>query len=315
MTKPAVWIGIDVSKDRLDVAAWPGGDRVSVSADELPRLLSWVGKRRPQLVVLEATGGYQRDAVAALAAKGWPVAVVNPRQVRDYAKATGRLAKTDAIDAEVLARFAEAVRPEPRPLRDAQSEAFKDLVVRRRQLLDMRKAEKNRLEAPLSAAVREGVERHIRWLDGEIGQADDDLDGLIRQSPSWRADEDLLTSMPGVGPILARTIIAELPELGRLGRRQIAALVGLAPFNRDSGARRGTRAIWGGRSTVRQVLYMAALSASRHNPVLKETYERLRSAGKPHKLALVACMRRLIVTLNAMLHSRQPWSLPANTVA
>lgn len=315
MTDQAVWVGIDVSKGRLDVAAAPDGDRLSVASDELARLVNWIGKRRPRLIVLEATGGYEREAVAALAAKGWAVAVVNPRQVRDFARTTGRLAKTDAIDAALLAAFAEAVRPEPRRLRDAETEALRDLVVRRRQLLDMRKAEKNRLETALSGAVKRGVERHLAWLDGEIGQADDDLDGLIRESPSWRAEEDLLTSMPGVGPILARTIIAELPELGRLNRRQIAALVGVAPFNRDSGKMRGTRTTWGGRRPVRQVLYMATLSGVRFNPVLKDAYDRMRQAGKPPKLALVACMRRLIVTLNAMLQTGQPWALPQTTAA
>jgi transposase len=315
MAKVLTWIGIDVSKGRLDLAASPSGDRLSVSGEELGRLVSWVGKRRPHLVVLEATGGYEREAVAALAAKGWAVAVVNPRQVRDFARATGKLAKTDAIDAGVLAAFAEAVRPEPRRLRDAESEALRDLVVRRRQLLDMRKAEKSRLEMALSDAVKRGVERHLAWLDSEIGQADDDLDRMIRQSPTWCAEEDLLTSMPGVGPVLARTIIAELPELGQLDRRQIAALVGVAPFNRDSGKMRGTRTTWGGRRSVRQVLYMAALSGVRFNPVLKAAYEKMRQAGKPPKVALVACMRRLIVTLNAMLHSQQPWDLRQTTAA
>ena len=315
MTKSVTWVGIDVSKGRLDLAAAPSGDRLSVAADELQRLVSWVGKRRPQLIVLEATGGYEREATAALAAKGWAVAVVNPRQVRDFARATGKLAKTDAIDAGVLASFAEAVRPEPRRLRDAETQALRDLVVRRRQLLDMRKAEKNRLETALSGAVKSGVERHLAWLDSEIAQADDDLDRAIRESPSWRADEDLLTSMPGVGPILARTILAELPELGQLNRRQIAALVGVAPFNRDSGKMRGTRTTWGGRRSVRQVLYMATLVGVRFNPALKEAYERLRQAGKPPKVALVACMRRLIITLNAMLHTRQPWALPQTTAA
>jgi transposase len=267
------------------------------------------------LVVLEATGGYEREAAVALAARGLAVAVINPRQVRDYARATGRLAKTDAIDAAVLASFAQATRPEPRPLRDVEAEALRDLVVRRRQLLDMRKAEKNRLEAVLSDPVRRGVERHLAWLDEEIGQADDDLDRMIRESPTWRADEDLLTSMPGVGRVLARTLIAEAPELGRLNRRQIAALIGLAPFNRDSGKMRGTRAIWGGRRQVRQVLYMAALAAVRCNPVFTDAYDRMRQAGKPPKVALVACMRRIIVILNAMLKSREPWALPQHTVA
>jgi transposase len=315
MTKQVTWVGIDVSKGRLDAAAAPGGERLSIAADELQRLVSWVGKRRPHLIVLEATGGYEREAVAALAAKGWAVAVVNPRQVRDFARATGKLAKTDAIDAAVLASFAEAVRPEPRRLRDAETETLRDLVVRRRQLLDMRKAEKNRLETALSGEVKRGVERHLAWLDAEIAQADGDLDRMIRESPSWRAEEDLLTSMPGVGPVLARTLIAELPELGRLNRRQIAALVGVAPFNRDSGKMRGTRTTWGGRRSVRQVLYMATLSGVRFNPVLKAAYEHLRKAGKPAKLALVACMRRLIITLNAMAHTQTPWDLQRTTAA
>jgi transposase len=313
MTKEQ-WIGIDVSKHRLDAAS-SLGERIGVGSGDLDRLVSWILRRKPVLVVLEATGGYEREAAVALAARGLAVAVINPRQVRDYARATGRLAKTDAIDAAVLASFAQATRPEPRPLRDVEAEALRDLVVRRRQLLDMRKAEKNRLEAVLSDPVRRGVERHLAWLDEEIGQADDDLDRMIRESPTWRADEDLLTSMPGVGRVLARTLIAEAPELGRLNRRQIAALIGLAPFNRDSGKMRGTRAIWGGRRQVRQVLYMAALAAVRCNPVFTDAYDRMRQAGKPPKVALVACMRRIIVILNAMLKSREPWALPQHTVA
>jgi transposase len=308
------FVGIDVSKSRLDAAS-SDGQRLSVASDELPRLLNWIGKRRPELVVLEATGGYEREVVAALAAKGWAVAVVNPRQVRDFARATGQLAKTDTIDADVLAAFAKAVRPEPRRLRDQESQALRDLVGRRRQLLDMRKAEKNRLEKTLSPGVRDGVLRHLAWLDGQIAKANDDLDDLIRHSPSWRADEDLLTTMPGVGRTLARTIIAELPELGHVNRRQIAALVGVAPFNRDSGKARGARTTWGGRSAVRQVLYMAALSSIRCNPTMRDAYNRFRQAGKPPKLAIVACMRRIIVTLNAMLNTRQTWSLQNITVA
>lgn len=313
MTKEQ-WIGIDVSKHRLDAAS-SLGERIGVGAKDIDRLVSWVVRKKPVLVVLEATGGYEREIAATLAARGVALAVVNPRQVRDYARACGRLAKTDAIDADILASFGQATRPEPRPLRDLEGEALRDLVVRRRQLLDMRKAEKNRLEGALSDPVRRGVERHLAWLDEEIEQADDDLDRMIRVSPSWRADEDLLTSMPGVGRVLARTLIAEAPELGQLNRRQIAALIGLAPFNRDSGKMRGTRAIWGGRRQVRQVLYMAALAAVRCNPVLTDCYMRMRQAGKPPKVALVACMRRIIVILNAMLKTRQPWALPQDTVA
>ena len=308
-----VFVGIDVSKNRLDLCAWPGAQRTAGRPADLPRLLEWICKRSPKLIVLEATGGYERQAVAMLAAEGLPVVVVNPRQVRDFARATGRLAKTDAIDAQVLAAFAEAVRPEPRPLPDQDVLALRDLVVRRRQLLDMRKAEKTRLDKALSPKVRESVERAIAWLTAEIDSADDDLDTAVRDNPAWKSDADLLTSAPGVGPQLARTLIAELPELGRLNRRQVAALVGVAPFNRDSGRMRGTRAVWGGRAPVRQVLYMAALAAIRVNPDIRAAYDRLRATGKPAKIAIVACMRRLIIILNAMIKTRQPWT--ADTAA
>jgi transposase len=313
MTEHALYAGIDVSKYRLDAALAPapttaGGDHISVASSDLPQLVAWLKRFGPRLVVIEATGGYERETVAALAAEGLSVAVVNPRQVRDFARATGRLAKTDKIDARVLAAFALAVKPEPRPLKDDQAQALRDLVTRRRQLLDMRKAEKTRLQTRLSAAVRAGLERHLAWLDAEIAQADDDLDGLIRQSPAWRADEALIRTAPGAGPVLAKTLIAELPELGQLNGRQIAALVGVAPFNRDSGRMRGARSVWGGRASVRNVLFMATLSAVQHNPLLKAAYQRLRAAGKPPKVALVACMRRLIITLNAMLKHRSEWS-------
>lgn len=317
MTLEPSYIGIDVSKYRLDAAVAPSGDRLSVATADLAKLIAWLARAKPKLVVIEATGGYEREAVAALAAEGLPVAVINPRQVRDFARATGRLAKTDRIDAAVLAAFAQAVQPEPRPLQDEQAQALRDLVVRRRQLMDMRKAEKTRIEARLSPAVRAGLQRHLAWLDAEIASADDDIDRMIRQSPAWRADDELIRSVPGAGPVLARTLIAEMPELGRLNGRQIAALVGVAPFNRDSGRMRGTRAVWGGRASVRAVLYMATLSAVRHNPVLKHAYQHLRQAGKPPKLALIACMRKLIVTLNAMSKSRATWnpSLTAITAA
>ena len=317
MTLEPSYVGIDVSKYRLDAAVAPSGDRLSVATADLAKLIAWLARAKPKLVVIEATGGYEREAVAALAAEGLPVAVINPRQVRDFARATGRLAKTDRIDAAVLAAFAQAVQPEPRPLQDEQAQALRDLVVRRRQLMDMRKAEKTRIEARLSPAVRAGLQRHLAWLDAEIASADDDIDRMIRQSPAWRADDELIRSVPGAGPVLARTLIAEMPELGRLNGRQIAALVGVAPFNRDSGRMRGTRAVWGGRASVRAVLYMATLSAVRHNPVLKHAYQHLRQAGKPPKLALIACMRKLIVTLNAMSKSRATWnpSLTAITAA
>lgn len=317
MTFQARYVGIDVSKYRLDAAAVPGRERISLAAIDLDKLVAWLARIKPELVVIEATGGYERETVAAVAAQGHAVAVVNPRQVRDFAKATGRLAKTDRIDADGLAAFAQAVRPEPRKLRTEEAQALQDLVVRRRQLLAMRKAEANRLHAHLSPAVRAGLQRHLDWLAAEIASADDDLDHRIRQSPVWRADDELLQSAPGVGPVLSHTLIAEVPELGRLSSRQIAALIGVAPFNRDSGRMRGTRSVWGGRANVRHVLYMATLSAVRYNPAIKAAYVRLREAGKPPKLAIVACMRRLIIVLNAMIKARSPWQDPltANTVA
>ncbi len=306
------YVGIDVSKQRFDAAALPGGETMSATYADLNSLRAWLEKREPRIIVVEATGGYERELVGMLAVAGLPVVVVNPRQVRDFARATGRLAKTDAIDARVLAAFAEAIRPEPRPLRDEEAEALRQLVVRRRQLIEMRKAEANRLQGAL-AVVRPNLERHIVWLDAEIDQADDDLDGMIRNSPAWRADDELLQSVPGVGPVLSRTLLAELPEIGTLDRRKIAALAGLAPFNRDSGKMRGTRAIWGGRGPVRTALYMATLTGVRFNPVLKAAYQRLRAAGKPAKVALVACMRKLLTILNAMLRTGTPWT--ATTVA
>jgi transposase len=317
MTEQSAYAGVDVSKYRFDAAIVPSGDHVSLATADLAKLVAWLARRKPKLVVIEATGGYQRDAVAAIAAEGLAVVVVNPRQVRDFARATGRLAKTDRIDAAVLAAFGQVVQPEPRPLQDEQARALRDLVARRRQLLDMRKAEKTRLQGPISPPVQAGLQRHLAWLDAEIASADDDIDRMIRQSPAWRADEELIRSVPGAGPVLARTLIAEMPELGRLNSRQVAALVGVAPFNRDSGKMRGTRSVWGGRAQVRSVLYMATVCAVRHNPPLKAAYERLRQAGKPPKLALTACMRRLIVTINAMLKSRSTWDpdLTANTAA
>ena len=305
-------VGIDVSKDRYDAAALPSGDRIGVVAADLQSLMNWLRRRRPTMIVLEATGGYERDLAMALAVEGLAVAVVNPRQVRDYARATGRLAKTDAIDAAVLAAFAQAVKPEPRTLRDEEAEALRGLVVRRRQLIEMRKAEVNRLENA-DRAVRAGLERHIAWLQGEIDDADRDLERMIKASPVWREHDALLRSAPGVGPVLAATLLGEMPELGTLDRRQIAALAGLAPFNRDSGKLKGRRAVWGGRSGVRTALYMATLSGIRFNPVLKASYNRLRQAGKPAKVALVACMRKLLTILNAMLRTNTLWT--ATTVA
>lgn len=302
--------GIDVAKDRLDVALHPTGETWSVANESagLTALTERLGSVRPELVVLEATGGYETAVAAALTTAGFAVAVMNPRQVRDFARSTGQLAKTDRIDATTLALFAERVRPEPRPLPDAVGEELRALVARRRQLLEMLGAEQNRLRHDTPPSVREGIERHIRWLKRQLEDVDDGLEDVVRDSPLWRDKDDLLQSVPGIGPVTSRTLLAELPELGRLNRREIAALVGVAPLNRDSGTFRGRRFVWGGRAAVRTTLYMAALTASRHNPAIRTFYERLIERGKPHKVALTACMRKLIVILNAMAKSQRPWN-------
>lgn len=306
----SIFAGIDVAKDRLDLALRPTGETWSVSndSDGLTALTKRLQPVRPELVVLEATGGYEAPVAAALTTAGFAVAVVNPRQVRDFARSTGQLAKTDRIDADTLALFAERVRPEPRPLPDAVGEELRALVARRRQLLEMLGAEQNRLRHDTPPSVREGIEQHVRWLKRQLDDVDDDLEGVVRDSPLWRGKDDLLQSVPGIGPVTSRTLLAELPELGRLNRREIAALVGVAPLNRDSGTFRGRRFVWGGRAAVRNTLYMAALTASRHNPAIRTFYERLTERGKPHKVALTACMRKLIVILNAMAKSQRPWN-------
>jgi transposase len=263
---------------------------------------------QPTLIVLEATGGYHRAVVAALAAAALPLVVINPRQVRDFAKATGQLAKTDVLDARAVAHFAEAVRPTPRPLPDAQTEELRALLARRRQLIAMRTAEQNRLEnAP--RRLRADIEAHIAWLNQRVATLDDDLDTTLRASPVWRERETLYRSVPGIGPVCARTLMLDLPELGTLSRQRIAALVGVAPFNRDSGTLRGTRTTWGGRAHVRAALYMSTLVAVRYNPVLKRFYERLCAAGKAKKVALTACMRKLLTILNAMAKYQKPWQV------
>lgn len=302
------FVGIDVSKARLDVALHPTGATHSVANDAngIKTLVEQLRAVKPLLVVLEATGGIERAVVRALVAAELPVTVTNPRQVRDFAKATGQLAKTDVLDAQILARFAEAVRPALRPLPDEITLELRALIGRRRQITEMLTAEKNRLSrAP--RRVQKRIEAHIRWLQSELERADEDLDQTIRQSPVWREQEDLLKSVPGIGPVVSRTVLAELPELGNLNRKQIAALVGVAPLNWDSGLLRGRRAVWGGRSHVRTALYMAALTASRRNPVIRDFYKRLRAAGKAPNVALVACMRKLLVILNAMIRHRVPW--------
>jgi transposase len=310
MTTSAVFVGIDVSKDRLDLALRPTGTRWAVANEEagIADLVARLRHQAPTLIVLEATGGLDVPVSSALAAARLPVVVVNPRQIRDFAKATGRLAKTDTIDAAVLAQFAEAVRPEPRPLPDAATQALTALLTRRRQLIEMLTAEKNRLGiAP--TPVRQGIRAHITWLDGRLADLDEELAHTIRESPIWREKDDLLQSAPGVGPVLARTLVANLPELGTLTRQQIAALVGVAPLNRDSGTFRGTRRVWGGRAHVRAALYMSALVATRFNPVIRVFYQRLCAAGKAKKVALTACMRKLLTVLNAMLKHQTPWTI------
>jgi len=260
------------------------------------------------LVVLEATGGMEIPLAGALTAAGIALSIVNPRQVRDYARAMGRLAKTDRLDAEVLACFAEAVRPQPRPLPDAVSAELAALMGRRRQLIEMLSAEKNRLGVA-ARRVRRNIQVHIDWLERQLSHLDKDLADLIQSSPIWREKDSLLQSVPGVGPVLSSTLLAHLPELGALSRRQIAALVGVAPLNRDSGTLQGKRTVWGGRAVIRQVLYMSALIATRFNPVIRAFYQRLCEAGKAKKVALTACMRKLLTILNAMVKHKTPWRI------
>ena len=302
------FVGIDVSKAQLDVAVRPTGKRWVLPYDEtgIEGLLPQIVDLGPALVLLEATGGLELPLVAALAAATLPVVVVNPRQVRDFARATGTLAKTDALDAGVLAHFADAVRPDVRPLKDAETQVLNSLTARRHQVMTMLVSEKNRLGTAIGA-VSPRIEAHIAWLEQELSDLDQGLPQTLSRSPVWREKDDLLRTVPGVGPQLSLTLLAHLPELGTLNRRQIAALVGVAPFNRDSGTLRGKRAVWGGRSRVRAVLYMGALVASRHNPAIRDFYQRLLAAGKPKKVALVASMRKLLVMLNAMLKHGYPW--------
>jgi transposase len=304
-----MFIGIDVAKDRLDVHVRPGGEAFAVARDGegLAALAVRLGALAPQLVVLEATGGFEVTVASALAAAKLPLAVVNPRQIRDFARATGKLAKTDAIDAAVIAHFAEAVRPEPRPIPDEQAQALSELVARRRQVVDMIVAERHRQRQMTQRKVLRRIGRHLEVLQAELSEIERELGDAIRGTPAWREKDELLQSAPGVGPIVARTLLADLPELGTLDRKQVAALVGIAPINRDSGTLRGRRTTWGGRAKVRAALYMAALAACRRNARFVAYYSRLRNAGKPAKVALVACMRKLLVALNAILRDRRPW--------
>jgi len=303
------FVGIDAAKAALDVFVGSDGAAFSVTNDEVG-IRQLLGQLKPtDFVILEATGGLETPVASALAA-GIVVAIVNPRQVRDFARATGRLAKTDALDAEVLARFGEAVRPQARPLADEQAQALEALVTRRRQLVEMLTAEKNR-RANAPKVLHRSIDEHIRWLEKRLSGFDDELGELIRDTPLWRERDELLRSVPGVGKVLSSTLLAHLPELGALNRKQIAALAGLAPFNRDSGTLRGSRCIWGGRAQVRRVLYMAVVAAVRSNPVIKNFYTQLRARGKYPKSALTACMCKLLVILNAMLHNKTHWQTPA----
>ena len=303
------FVGIDVSKDRLDVHLRPAGESFAVARDgkALTALVERLQRLAPTLVVMEATGGYETVVASALGAAQLPLAVVNPRQIRDFARATGKLAKTDRLDAAAIAHFAEAIRPPVRPIADTEAQALGELVARRRQVIEMIVAEGNRRRRAGQRRVIRAIERHLALLQSELSELDSDIDQAIRKSPAWQADADLLVGVPGIGPATVRTLVADLPELGRLTRRKIAALVGLAPVNRDSGTLRGRRTIAGGRPAVRAALYMAALLASRSNPVIAAYYKKLRTAGKTGKQALTACMRKLLVILNAILRDRKPW--------
>lgn len=305
-----VYIGIDVSKAHLDVADWPAteGWQADNSVEGIERLVKEISQRAPALIVVEATGGLEMAVVGGLLAAGLSIAVINPRQARDFAKSLGKLAKTDKIDALMLARFGYAVRPVPRNLPSEQTIQLQAVLVRRRQLIEMLIAEKNRVYLT-HRSMKPRLQEHIAWLENELAALDQDLKAQLQQSPIWREKDNLLRSVPGVGAVTSTTLLAELPELGILNRKQIAALVGVAPFNCDSGKMRGKRIIWGGRACVRNSLYMATLSACRYNPVIKSHFNHLKAEGKPPKVALVACMRKLLTILNAMIHSMTAWNV------
>jgi transposase len=304
-----VFIGIDVSKEYCDVAVIPDGTRKRFANDEEGQeaVAAFVLPLNPGRIVIEATGGYEMGVMRVLADNQLPVVAVNPRQVRDYAKATGRLAKTDTIDADVLAQFAGAIKPEVRPLPTKEVEMLRALVARRRQLVQMLTMEKNRLEKSPPAGSKD-IRNHIYYLTEALKKIDRDISRTIRKSPLWKEKETILTSTPGIGPVISCTLVAALPELGTLNRKEIAALVGVAPFNRDSGKHRGKRTIWGGRLHVRSVLYMGILSAIRFNPVIRVFYKRLIDAGKVKKLAIIACMRKLLTILNTMMKNKTTWA-------
>jgi transposase len=310
------FIGVDVAKYRHDAAS-SAGPGFGCHVRDLDKLIAWIIDQHPTLVVLEASGGYERDLVAALLEADIPTAVVNPRQVRDFARATGLLAKTDTLDARVLARFAQTVRPAARAQNSPDLMGLRALVARRRQLVEMKKTETVRLKMMHQPQARLSLQRHIDWLSAEIADRDNDINTALAADPDRARAAEALRSIPGVGPVLTSTLLADLPEIGSINRREAAALVGVAPFNRDSGTMRGTRVIWGGRPAVRTSLYMATIAAIRCNHVLKSGYDRLRTAGKPAKVAVVACMRRLLAIAQAVLKSGQHWKQPLqpNTVA
>ena len=303
------YVGIDVSKDHLDVKVLPSNDLQQFPNDDagINSLIKWLKKFRPTLIVFEATGGLEMSALSSLIEHQMPVVVVNPRQVRDFAKAVGRLAKTDAIDADTIARFARDIRPEVRPIKDEHTQLLSALNARRRQIVDMLVAEKNRLSrAP--RPNRKSIQKHIHWLERSLTDINKDIDKTIKKSPTWRENDRILQSFKGVGPVVSATLLCDLPELGTLNRKKIANLVGVAPLNCDSGHFRGSRRIKGGRANVRRKLYMAAVASLRHNPLMKDFYDRLVEAGKPPKVALTACMRKILTILNAMMRERTYWN-------
>jgi len=319
MSRRSYFLGVDVSKDWLDVAWLAEGqkqahiERLPNSSEGCQQLVAACRRRTVTRIVLEATGGLERAVVRQCAAARLPVVVVNPRQVRDFARAIGRLAKTDRLDAEVLALFAQAIQPELRPIPEETAQELQEKLARRRQLVQIRTAEQNRLIRAHSPDVRRSIQALLDLIQQQLEQLDQDIDQMIQQSPVWRAKQQLLLSVPGVGQQTARILVAELPELGHCSRQQIAFLVGVAPLNRDSGSLRGRRTIWGGRARVRQTLYMATLAAARHNPVIRKHYQHLLRQGKMKKVALVACMRKLLIILNAMLRDQKHWQLETQT--
>ncbi len=307
-----VYIGIDVSKAKLDIGVWPSGEtwQIANQPEAILELAVKLAEMEVERIVLEASGGYEKEVARALKAAGLPVRVMNPRQVRDFAKAAGKLAKTDRIDAVMLARFGAALQPDLRELPDEEARQLHNLVIRRRQVLEMLTEEKNRLPQT-DTTLQLRVQKHMEWLEAEAEELNREIRCALQENPALHEKDVLLRSVPGVGPVTSGVLLGGLPELGHLDRKKIAALVGVAPFNRDSGTLRGKRSIWGGRAHIRSVLYMAALTASRSNPILKEFYQRLRKAGKKAKVALTACMRKLLTILNAIIRTSSPWKPPS----